>query len=91
MNTHAFSEIEVAQVVDVVKTACIVIAIAILSRRLVEAQSESERNALAQTLFRVVGMTSGPSPELNRGNQPRYQHDDDQDDGFPPRPGYAFR
>ena len=87
MTRPCLTDIEVKQVVALLKTACIVVGIAILCRQLSMAESEDERLVLAQTLLRIIGLESEQGQNLS---QFRYEQDE-ADDDWPRKPGYAFR
>jgi len=73
MTAQAFTEVEFSQVLEFLRCACTVAAVAIISRRLAEATSDQERDALAQTLLKIVGMEPSRSP-TRPGFDDRYQH-----------------
>ena len=74
MNAAAFTEVEFSQVLEFLRCACTVAAVAIISRRLAEAESELERDALAQTLLKIVGMEPSRSPARAGFGQEAYMH-----------------
>ena len=84
------SDVEIKQVVELLKTACIIIGIAIVCRYMADAETDEERMALAQTLLRIVGLESEANSHLGNRYRSQYGFEDDEDDGWPHRPGYAF-